>query len=157
MKRLFAVTLLLLGVSGPGARMLATELDQHLSVSGIEIYYGVVPAPVVQDTPAHAKSATGMHGKPNQYADSHHLVVSLYDSQSGRRITDAAVTATVSALGYRHEEKPLTLMTTGSVQSYGNFFRLSGSDTFRIDLKIQRKGAAAPVAARFNYRPATGQ
>lgn len=144
--------LLLAALATSAAIGLAGELDQHLSVGGLEIYYGFAPAEMVREASTHSPADAGMHDKKAVADDRQHLVVTLYDSQTQARITDAAVTAKVSTLSYRQEEKALTLMSGAGQPSYGNYFRIAGSDRYRVTLTILRPGSAAPVETSFEYR-----
>lgn len=126
---------------------LATPGDQHLSVNGVEIYYGVLPEGLVQGS----LPMPDRHDKASSAA-SHHLVVALYDTRTRQRISDATVTARVSTSGYWHEDKPLPVMAVAGQSTYGNFFTLSGSDTYRVDLSIQLRGTSTPIKASFEYR-----
>jgi hypothetical protein len=53
-----------------------------MSADGIEIYFGVVPAPVIS---GHEMG----HGGSPRAKGSHHLVIALFDSKTGKRVTDA--------------------------------------------------------------------
>lgn len=148
MNRRTAITsLLALGLALAPPFAVAAADDQHLSAGGVDIYYGILPAALIQPP----LPATDLHAKASSSA-SHHLVVALYDSRTRQRITDATVSAKVSSAGFWHEDKPLPLMTVANQPSYGNFFTLTGSDRYRVDLSITLKGAASPIRTSFEYR-----
>ena len=130
----------------------ANGIDQHLLVNGMDIYYGVVPAEVVESHPKkHAEA--DMHDKSRLSGGTHHLVVTLYDNKTAQRISDAKVDAGVIPLGLAHQQKPLEPMQINGTMSYGNYFNMIGGGPFRIDLQITRPGRKGTTKAEFEYRP----
>lgn len=74
------------------------------------------------------------------------MVVALFESVSGRRITDAQVTAQVSELGLAGPVERLERMVIGDAISYGNY-----SEMPRCCTASSCKSAAS-VAAVFEYQ-----
>lgn len=131
---------------------LAGGTDQHRLVNDLDIYYGIVPARVVESHPkTHAES--GMHGKNLLSGGTHHLVVTLYDNKTAQRIKDAKVEAVVIPLGLAHQQKPLEPMQINGAMSYGNYFNMIGGGPFRIELRIARPGKGSSTKTEFEYRP----
>lgn len=123
----------------------------HKVADGISVYLGVVPAAMVQEryeNRAEAVMHGGASGKPGRY----HVMVALFDEHSGRRLTAAAVEATVSEIGLSGSRKILEPMEVGGVITYGNYFELSGAGWYRIELEIRPAGAARPTRASFQYQ-----
>ena len=134
---------LLLAGPAPGAE------TYRQVVGGTAIYIGVMPAEVVRGhAPEHAER--GMHGgaPPGE----NHLVVALFDAGTGRRVTDAEVTATISGTGLDRVEKRLEPMTIAGAVSYGNYFYMTGAGPYRIELRILRGRAAGAIRARFEWK-----
>lgn len=130
--------------------------SQFKAVNDIDIYYGVVPIEVIN---IHEKqhSEERMHGKGRAAYGTHHLVVTLYDTKTAQRITDATVTATVIPLGLAHAKKPLGVMKINSAVSYGNYFSMPAGETpYRIQITVRRPSKPMPVSADFEYRHSTG-
>jgi hypothetical protein len=128
------------------------HIAQHKNVNGMDVYYGIVPAQVVQ---AHIKE----HGqqpmdKKSLFAKgAHHLVVTLYDAKTSQRITDATITATVTPLGLSPESKSLEIMKVADALSYGNYFNMPAGDTpYRIDLLIKRPADHSSTSVQFEYK-----
>ena len=121
----------------------ADDSRYHQKVDGISVYLGVIPAQLIR---GHDK---GMHGGA-EGRESYHILVALFDSKSGERITDAKVNATVASVGMRGEKKSLEPMSE-ELLSYGNFFRLERPGRYEIRLEIFRKGVKAPVVADFYF------
>jgi hypothetical protein len=125
----------------------AGHLGQTKIVDGVEIYLGMVPAAVMRqhpgDYPAHDVShiPTGKHV--------HHVMLALFDDSSGKRITNAKITARVAPLALAGPSKPLDPMMVAGVTTYCNYFRVSPSDTTVIQAEIRRPDAARVTHARF--------
>ena len=81
-----------------------------------------------------------------------HMVISLADERSGKRIEDAKVTASVSRSGVDHVNRPLERMDAPGTVSYGGYFDLRPPGPYRIRIEIVRPGLGMPVAAEFEYR-----
>lgn len=126
--------------------------SQHISVSGVEIYYGIKAANAI--IPKSEIAAHDGHMTAQKHASSHsHLVVSLFDSKDGHRITDARVVARVTPLGLGSEEKTLSHMHDNNVISYGNIFTLDDELPNTIHLEIRLNGQEQPITTEFTYRP----
>lgn len=124
----------------------------HKTANGIDVYFGVVPAEVVQ---AHVKAhgAESMHGKTRLAAGTHHLTVTLQDAKTSDPIPDAIVRATVTQLGLSEETKTLDVMKINNTISYGNYFNMPAGDTpYRIVLAIRRPTDHTPIPVEFEYR-----
>lgn len=133
------------------------DIAQHKIVNGIDVFYGVVPAEVVQ---GHVKQhgAESMHGKTRLARGTHHLVVTLYDARTAARIDDATVAATVTQPGLASATKNFDVMKINDAISYGNYFSMPPDDiAYRISLSIRRRAAHVPITAEFDYRHAVGR
>lgn len=144
-----------LTLSFAAASAWSNDVPQHKNVNGIDVFYGVVPAQIVQ---AHINEhgAAAMHKKSLFARDLHHLVVTLYDAKTAERITDASVSATVTPLDLNPETKILDTMRIGETISYGNYFSIPRGDTpYRIAISIKRPSDHLPAKAEFEYRHAS--
>lgn len=141
---LLSIALGLVMVSASGAA------EQKLMVDGMEVFYGIVPLEIVKKTAD--KHGSDMHGRRSR-KNFRHLVVTLVDGESGQRIADATIDATVTPLGLASKEKRLEPMRIDQTITYGNFFEFpADSAPFRIVLKITRPNRPTHSAA-FEYRP----
>lgn len=137
----------------PALLFLAPGLPVHSqgasqTVGGIEVNYGVVPSKMAK---------TGDDGKLDRgralFKRSHHLVVTLTDAASGKRIEDAKVVATVTPLGLAASRKKLKAIQVNELVSYGNYFDFPPeSAPYRINLSITRPSMKTPVTAEFEHR-----
>ena len=120
------------------------------SSGDIQFEYGLMPAAVVA---RHAKDhpERKMHGGAPS-PSSTHLVVALFDRQSGARIADAEVEATLTLLGGASVRKRLEPMTIADQPSYGEFFSLGVPGLYRIRFEARRPGAPGVAYAEFEHR-----
>lgn len=114
---------------------------QHLAAGGMEIYYGVLPVEMVQGHPPD-------HGSKPAGKSSTHLVVALFDSATGRRISDAQIGARVYELGLGEQSKQLDPMHIADTVTYGQYFRMAGPGPYRVSLSIRKPGLATPVEVK---------
>jgi hypothetical protein len=122
------------------------------TVDDVTIYLGVMPAGLVQGHSTVPGDPQALHGGTPQNRSSHHIVVALFDAQTGARIADARIRAGVGDRSYNGEpDRSLEPMQIDGMMSYGNFFLLQGAGTWRIHLEILRAGASRPIEADFAY------
>lgn len=121
-------------------------------VDGVAIYLGVLPSEMVRGHPkAHPEGA--MHGGVPASEQYHHIIVALFENQSGDRITDVEIKARVEELGHLSpSEKQLEPMTIADTVTYGNYFKLPGKGPYQITVEIRRRGLPRVIEARFEYR-----
>ncbi|HVS27788.1 MAG TPA: hypothetical protein VHE58_10945 [Burkholderiales bacterium] len=145
---LLAGLLAVLGVvSGPAA----ADMDrQSKVVGGMTIYVGIVPAEIVRGYPKEHVEGS-MHGGAPSGSGQYHLVVALFDSKTGERVSDAEVRARVEELGLGGEEKRLEPMLIDNTVTYGNFFRMPNTGPYRIVVQVRRPGSSR-VEAVFEHR-----
>lgn len=125
----------------------AADSEYHKVVDGVVVYLGVVPTHVVHDQPG----ITPMHGGVPGRTAYHHVMIALFEVQTGKRIKDAEVTASVQELGLAGERKRLEPMEIAGAMSYGNYFAMSADNIYRIRLEIRRPGTSRVVAAQLQY------
>lgn len=128
----------------------ATDNSRHQVVDGVDVYLGIFPAELIQE---HSQPHTEgeMHGGVPAGEHRYHVTVALFDAATGKRITGALVRAKVSELGLSGIEKKLEPMTIAGAISYGNYFRMSSSDIYRIKVQVRRPGIAQAIEAEFEY------
>lgn len=123
----------------------AAHNPQHVTTDGLEIYYGVLPAAMVR---GHEQE----HGGKPKASGFSHVIVSLFDSATGRRISNAKVTALVAEIGLLGEEKELEPMKVNDVMTLANYFRMTGPGPYWIELSVRLPGAHRLIQARFEHR-----
>jgi hypothetical protein len=118
-------------------------------VNGIEVYLGVVPAEMVAGHPRNSPERR-MHGGATA-TGGHHVLVALFDHATGKRITDAQVSARLGPPSERASETRLEPMTIAGAQNYGNYLNMVRGGMYRIDVQIRRPGSADPIQATFHW------
>ncbi|HRX71099.1 MAG TPA: hypothetical protein P5329_07990 [Candidatus Competibacteraceae bacterium] len=126
----------------------ADQNDTHKTVGGIDIYIGVIPAEVIQGRGSNEERR--MHGGASSGGKGYHLVVALFDRESGDRITDSQVKVRVSVPGWVDVENRLEPMKVADAVTFGNYFVLSDLTLNWISVQVQRAGKDA-VKADFQY------
>jgi cytochrome c5 len=119
---------------------------------GTEIRLGIVSAESIRSNYAKGTSEASMHGGIPSGKGYYHLNVSLFDSKSKAAITDAQVEASAREPVSGGETKALELVTLNNARSYGNYFRMTGSNPYTITVRVQRPGAPRPVEATFDFK-----
>lgn len=127
----------------------ADELNFRKNVGDFWVYLAVMPADLVAGPPAVEPGATPF--QPASARDTHHLMVSLFDYRTGRRITDARVEARVAALGVSGVRKSLDNTSAAGAPVYAGLFPMPGRGPFRIDVEFRAPGATSLQRARFYF------
>jgi hypothetical protein len=140
---------LFLAFLGSCQKALSVGADQPRIVRGLKVYFGAVPAEIVRERSQLYPSE--MHGGIPTGVHEYHFVTAIFDATSGARVTDAAVTAQVSAPGLPAMTKKLELMELYGAPRYGGFFSLETRDLYTVKLTIERLGGAPPVTVEFKY------
>jgi hypothetical protein len=146
-----AVSLIVLAV--PIAAAFAQSAS-HRSVAGLAAYYGVLPAAMIEGHPA-GHPEQEMHGGVPAGAHAYHLLVAVFDAQSGERIENAIVEARVTPLGLATVTRSLEPMTIAGTVTYGNYFEFSGDGRYEITLSVRRLETFDPVDIEFIYEHRT--
>lgn len=131
----------------------AADVPTHKVVNGVAIYLGVLPSEMIMGHP-HSHTDAGMHGGVPVGEHYYHVMVALFDATTGKRITGAQVKARVSELALSGTEKKLEPMLIADTISYGNYFRMSGTGIYRIQVQISHSGVAQAIEAEFEYQHA---
>jgi hypothetical protein len=126
----------------------AAERGYRQVVDGVAIYFGILPAELVRGhPPGHPESE--MHG--GVPVGENHLVVALFNAQSGARVTSAEISATITGPDRYKAEKRLEPMVVAGSLSFGNYFSMTGPGPYRIALRIRLPGAHEEIRASFTW------
>ena len=140
-----ALTLILAAFAGAGA-----AADYYKTAGNLAVYLGVLPAEMVQGhSPEHSEGK--MHGGVPSAKRQHHVVVAVFNTNDGSRITNAEVTARVGEIGLAQTHKKLERMVIDKTISYGNYFSMGSPGPYRIEIEILRPGSTGPVKTTFEY------
>ena len=140
-KNLFIFLFLLIGVN----LVMAESIQHHQKVDGMNVYLDVIPM-------QHAYEHSSMHGGTTKEEDSYHVVIALFNIESGKRITDAMVKASITPLGTKDNNKNL-VPTHGDLLSYGNYFTMQKAVHYNIKVEIQRVDEKTKSITMFILKP----
>lgn len=143
-----SVTFLWAGVMALPA-FAAEDLNFRKNVGDFWVYLAVMPADFIAGPPAAEPGATPF--QPASARDTHHLMVSIFDYRTGRRITGAAVEARVAALGLSGVKKGLENENAAGASVYAGLFPMLGRGPFRIDVEFRAPGATGPQHTTFYF------
>lgn len=129
----------------------AAAADFYKTTGNIAVYLGVLPSELVQGhSPEHPENM--QHGWAPSAKLSHHVVVAVFDTKDGSRITHAEVSARVGAIGLAPTSKKLERITIDKSVSYGNYFAMTSPGPYRIDVEVVwPPSATSPVKTSFEY------
>lgn len=121
-------------------------------VDGTEIYLGIVSADAMRERYASADPERSLHGGIPGGSGYYHINVSLFDSKTRRAITNAEVEVSATEPVAGGETKKLELVTIKGVMSYGNYFRMSGRNPYRIVVRVRKPGASRDIQTEFEHK-----
>ena len=124
----------------------------YRTAAGIEVFLGVMSAASIRDQYPKGSKESLMHGGIPSGRGYYHVNVSLFDAKTRAVITDAKVEASAKEPVSGGGAKALELVTLNNVVSYGNYFRMPGTNPYTITVKITRPGMARPVEVKFEHR-----
>lgn len=124
--------------------------DGYRQADGLSVYLGLMPAAVVRGHPA-AHSESTMHGGASTARHQQHIVVAVFDAQTGARIENASVSATIGGLGHVGQKAvQLDPMKIENTVTYGGFITLPGNDRYAIAVAIIVPGRPRQVSVTFS-------
>ena len=124
----------------------AAESSESKTSGGLTVFLGIEPAEIIKDPPPHLAERP-MHNRIPRGPHEYHVVAALFDTATGARVSDAAVTAQISGLGLSGSGKKLERMEI----EYGAFFNLPGRDLYTVKLTIERSSSPRPLTFSFQY------
>jgi len=118
--------------------------QQSRIVGGFVVNFGIVPAAVALRADGHRDS------HPTQPpGGSQHLLITLDEEKSGKRIGDAEVMIEVTDPRGHVEKKPLLHTQGGGLPDYSELFVFGSSGKYSIDVIITPRPGAKPIETRF--------
>lgn len=137
-KLVFSVAVALALVLAAGTAW-ASHYGKRMEADGLIVQSGMVPSNLLR-AQAQGSGEGTMHGGIPDSPDFHHFMVALFDKETGQRIENAEVTATVGEVGLSGTTKPLEPMDLHNTVTYGNYFKMGGKGPYRVELSIQPSG-----------------
>jgi hypothetical protein len=118
--------------------------QQSKTVGGFVVNLGLIPAEAALRVDGH-RDAHPLHPP----GGSQHLLVTLDDEKTGRRIGDAEVSVEVTDPRGRVEKKTLLHTQGGGFPDYSDLFAFGWSGEYAIGVIVVPKPGAKPIEARF--------
>jgi hypothetical protein len=118
--------------------------QQSRTVAGFIVNFGIVPAEVALRADGHRDAHPT---KPP--GGSQHLLITIDDEKSGKRIGDAEVVIEVTDPHRRVEKKPLLHTQAGGLADYSELFIFGSSGEYSIRVIITPRPGAKPIETRF--------
>jgi hypothetical protein len=134
-----AMSLLAIAFAAPPA-----AAQQSKTVGGLVVNLGIVPAAVALQAEGH-REAHPLHPP----SGSQHVLVTLDEEKSGKRIGDAEVVIEITDPRGGVEKKPLLHTQAGGLPDYSELFRFGWSGEYSIRVIITPRSGGKPMEARF--------
>jgi hypothetical protein len=147
--RLMLAVVVLLGLGVTSA--MAADSPYHGQVDGLSVYLGVLPAALVERRHPAAHPEGAMHGGPPRGQHVYHVMVAVFDDETGERVEDLEVEARVTPLGRAAIARRLEPMSMADTITYGNYFNLATSGPHQIRVSLSRREATRPSTVEFSY------
>ena len=132
MRRLIAA-LVLLAVAGYAIGARADEATFSERSGRYIVYLVVMPSEALRG-PLPAELPGASPQRPPAAKDTHHVMVSIFDTHDGSRMNGLQVQARVAALGFSGEKRSMQPVQVGEAPMYGNSFPMLGRGPFRVDV-----------------------
>ena len=124
-----------------------------VTVDSAIVYLGVVPASQTRNYSSERVGDMAMGGRAASNVNDIHLVVALFDHGTGRRITDAQVSARFVGERGRRWSAMLKPMTMNGAMTYGAYSNMGGDNKASILIDVDRPfgRSSQNLTARFEY------
>ena len=113
-------------------------------VGGVIVNFGIVPADVALGAAGHSE-AHPQHPP----SGSQHVLITLDDETSHKRVGDAEVSVEVTDPHGRVEKKPLLHTQAGGLPDYSELFVFNWSGEYKVRVIITPRPGAKPIEALF--------
>ena len=120
--------------------------QERKAVDGFIVNLGIVPAEVALGAAGHSEAHPA-----HPPSGSQHLLITLDDEKSGKRIGDAEVVIEVTDPHHRVQKKPLLRTQGGGLPDYSELFTFGWSGEYSIRVMITPKPGAKPIETRFTF------
>jgi hypothetical protein len=127
--------------------------SQSQIADGVRFEYGVVPSSVPAEHSTNHSEAS-MHGGAPRLENNYHIVLGIFESSSGARITHAKVVIHTTRPDHPGTvETPLEPMSINGDMSYGGYIALPDATKYLLTFKVSRPHRLDATAAFLFDRP----
>ena len=136
-----------------------SALGAHMVVSGkadgTRVYIGFMHSKKLVYGAKLAPGLYGSHGANPIPVGKHkyHMVVTVFDTASGNRVTDAKLKARIALLAFGAAFVDLPGTKVAGKAGYCGFFDMPPHDLYVIELRIKRPDRAGEIKMRFEHEP----
>jgi hypothetical protein len=107
----------------------SADFQREQRVGPMTVYVGVLPSELISPSLAEGQA----HGGIPRGRGWHHVLIALFDTKTGQRITDAEVTARVEDVArIQSGEKRLEPMVIAGTVTFGNFFSMPAREALGL-------------------------
>ena len=118
--------------------------QQVRAVGGLIVNFGLVSAEVALGAAGHSEAHPA-----HPPSGSQHLLITLDDEKSGKRVGDAEVVIEVTDPHGRVEKKPLLHTQAGGFPDYSELFRFGSPGKYSLRVIITPRPGAKPIETLF--------
>jgi hypothetical protein len=136
------------GLLGMVLALTPAAAQQVKAVAGVVVNFGLVPAELALHADGH-RDAHPEHPR----AGSQHVLVTLDDEKTGKRIGNAEVLVEVTDPQGRVDKKPLLHTQAGGLPDYSELFVFRWSGEYRIHAIITLRPGAKPIDSAVHSPP----
>jgi hypothetical protein len=138
---------LAVAASGLAPQAHSADFEREQRVGPMTVYLGVLRSELIS-----LSLKEGEHGGVPRGRGWHHVLIALFDTKTGQRITDAEVTARVEDVArIQSGEKRLEAMMIAGTVTFGNYFSMPARDPYSIHVNIDGHGYGK-FEVTFHYR-----
>jgi hypothetical protein len=130
---------------------IAGDPVDHRIAGGMEVFLGVQPAALVSRVHPRDHPEAEMHGGAPKGRHLHHVLVAIFNAESGKRIEDATVEARLTPPGLATLIRSLEPMAIADTVTYGNYFNLAVDGRYQLSVSIRRSKETRPINVDFTY------
>jgi hypothetical protein len=123
--------------------------QQPRTVGGMIVNFGIVPAEVALRAEGHRDQHP-----TNPPPGSQHLLITLDDEKTGKRISDPDVFIEVTDPNGHVEKKPLLHTQGGGLPDYSELFRFPSPGEYSLRVIITPKSGGKPIETQFKVKHA---
>lgn len=133
------------------AQDFSNEQVEFRKIAGnFSIYLAIMPSEMIAG-PDHTPEPGTSPYQPTAAKDSHHVMVSIFEYRSGKRISKAVVSARVAGLGFSGENKALNPVEVAGATVFANSYPMIGRGPFRADIQFQTSPESRAEHATFYF------
>ncbi len=131
-------------------RALGQETDFRKNVGDFWVYLAVMPAEVLTG-PAVPQVPRATPYQAPAARDTHHVMVSIFEYRTARRVEQASVAVRVAELGFSGVKKTLEPVVVAGEKVYGGRFPMLGRGPYRVDVEFRLPGAVGSERGTFYF------